>query len=137
MITGLSETPSSSSYSARICRQSVSSARRASSWTAAMAASSWYGPSGDRDIAPVTGAVALLDGRAVLLGQRNQRAVRPGARRKPRLGQQHQREQPGDLAVARQQAVHGPGEPDGLPGQVTALQVGACGRGVALVEKIR
>ena len=42
--TGLSEIPSSTSYSAAICAQSVASALGASSCTAAIAAWSWYGP---------------------------------------------------------------------------------------------
>ena len=44
--TGLSEVCRSSSYRATICGQSVASALGASSWTAAIAAWSWYGPSG-------------------------------------------------------------------------------------------
>ena len=43
---------------------------------------------------------------AVLLGERDQRAVGAGAGRAPRVGQQHEREQPGDLAVVGQQRVH-------------------------------
>src|SRR4029079_1120120 len=42
--TGLPEIASSWSYSARICRQSVSAAVGASLWTALIAAWIWYGP---------------------------------------------------------------------------------------------
>ena len=52
--------------------------------------------------------------RAVLLGERDQRAVGAGARGAARVGEQHQREQAGDLAVVGQQAVHLPGEADRL-----------------------
>jgi hypothetical protein len=46
---------------------------------------------------------------AVLFGHRDQVAVRAGARRAPRVGEQHEREQPGHLAVIGQQAVHDAG----------------------------
>ena len=39
----------------------------------------------------------------VLLVERNQLTVRSGARRATCIGEQHQREQPGDLGVVRQQ----------------------------------
>jgi hypothetical protein len=42
----------------------------------------------------------------VLFGQRDQLAVRAGAGRAPGVVQQHQREQPGDLAVLGQHRVH-------------------------------
>ena len=71
---------------------------------------------------------------AVLLGQRHQRAVGPRAGRPPRVGQQHQRQQAGYLAVGGQQPVQDPGQPDGLGGQVRADQPGARGGGIALGE---
>ena len=52
--------------------------------------------------------------RPILLRQRNQLAVRPGARRPPGIGQQHQRQQARHLAVVRQQVVHRAGQPDRL-----------------------
>ena len=70
----------------------------------------------------------------VLLAERHQLAVRVGARRPACVRQQHQREQPGDLGVVRQHAVQRPGQPDRLPGQLDALQRGARGGGVALIE---
>ena len=86
----------------------MSSARGASSWTAAIAAWSWYGPSGASRQRVGDERDALLDRllvppRPVLLGERDQRAVGPGARRAARVGEQHEREQPGDLAVVGQQ----------------------------------
>jgi hypothetical protein len=71
---------------------------------------------------------------AVLLRHGDQRAVRPGARRPARVGEQHQREEPGHLAVLREQAVHDPGQPDRLGRQLGALQVRAGRAGVPLVE---
>jgi hypothetical protein len=57
-----------------------------------------------------------------LLGERHDRPVDVGPGRPACVGQQHQREQPGDLALARQQAVQQTREPDGLGGQVDPLQ---------------
>ena len=59
---------------------------------------------------------------------------RAGAGRAPRVGQQHQRQQPGDLAVVGQQPVQLAGQPDRLGGQLGPLQVGPGAGGVALVE---
>ena len=72
--------------------------------------------------------------RAVLLGQRDQRAVGAGPGRAARVGEQHQREQPRDLAVVGEQGEHGPREADRLAREVGALEVGPGGGGVALVE---
>ena len=88
---GLSEMRSSSSYRARICGQSVSSARWASSWTAAMAACSWYGPVGPLGQRVGDQRHPFPDGARsqsvpVLLGERDQAAVGPGACRAPRVG---------------------------------------------------
>ena len=52
--------------------------------------------------------------RAVLLRQRDQRPRRVETGRPPRVGEQHQREQPRHLGVTRQQVVQPPGEPDRL-----------------------
>ena len=87
----------------------MSSARAASSCTAAIAAWSWYGAdralrdSVARDERDALGDRRSVPQRAVLLVERDQLAVRPGARRAARVGEQHQREQPGDLAVVGQQ----------------------------------
>jgi hypothetical protein len=53
---GLSEIRISSSYRAMICGQSVASALGASSWIAAIAAWSWYGPIAPRGSASVMSA---------------------------------------------------------------------------------
>ena len=52
----------------------------------------------------------------------------------PRIGEEHQREQPGDLGIVGQEAVHHPAEPDRLGGKVGALQARPGGAHVALVE---
>jgi hypothetical protein len=59
---------------------------------------------------------AAVPEAAVLLGERDERAVgrRPG--RAARVGEQHQREQAGDLAVSRQPLAQLAGEPDRLAG---------------------
>ncbi len=72
---------------------------------------------------------AFGDGRrvpeaAILLGQRDQLAVWTGAGRPAGVGQQHQGQQAGDLAVVWQQVADDPRQPDRLAGQVGALQVG-------------
>ena len=72
--------------------------------------------------------------RAILLVERNQLAVSAGSRAAAGVGQQHQRQQPGDLAVGRQQMMDRPGEPNRFVRQVAALQVGADAARVALVE---
>ena len=56
--------------------------------------------------------------RAILLVERDQLAVRSGPRRAAGIGQQHQRQQSGDLAVVRQQAVDGARQPDRLVRQI-------------------
>jgi hypothetical protein len=77
---------------------------------------------------------SLIPARPVLLGQRYQVTIGPGAGRPARIGEQHQREQPGDLAVIRPDVPHRPGQPDRLAGQLHPVQVGADAAGVALVE---
>ncbi|OIJ90076.1 hypothetical protein BIV25_32790 [Streptomyces sp. MUSC 14] len=82
---------------------------------------------------------ALIDQRAVpplavLFGQRYQVAGRCRPCLAAGVSEQHQREQPGHLAVLGQLRVHRPGQPDRLAGEVGADQLGARGSGVALVE---
>ena len=72
---------------------------------------------------------------AVLLGQRDELAVGAGAGGAPGVGQQHEREQAGDLGVVGQRRVHRPGQADGLAGEVGAGEVGTAAGGVALVEQ--
>ena len=96
---GFGATRSSRRYSARICGQSVSSARAASACTAAIAAWSWYGAEPGR--APALRVISATPSRidfgipapAVLLGKRDELAVRSRARGAPRVGEQHQRQQ--------------------------------------------
>ena len=78
--TGLSEIRIRTSYSAMICGQSVASADGASSWTAAIAACSWYGPAGAAAERPGDEGRALGDqagvpAAPVLFGQGDQLAV--------------------------------------------------------------
>ena len=73
-----------------------------------MAACSWYAPTDPcderrRDERDAFRDRALIPQRSILLRERDQLAVRPGPRGAPRIGEQHQREQPGDLAHLRQQ----------------------------------
>ena len=84
----------------------MSAAVGASSCTAAIAACSWYGPTGRAPSVRVTSAMpsaisAGVPAGPVLLGQRHEQPVGVGAGGPPGLGEQHQREQPGDLAVVR------------------------------------
>ena len=72
--------------------------------------------------------------RAVLLGQRDEAAVGAGPGAASRIGQEHQCQQPGHLAVLGEQPVQVAREPDRLAGQLGSLQVRPGGRGVALVE---
>jgi hypothetical protein len=68
---------------------------------------------------------AAIPPQPVLVGQRHQLAIAVDPGRPARLGQQHQRQQPLDLAVARASLVQRPGEPDRLPGQVVPVDLGA------------
>ncbi|KZM76648.1 hypothetical protein A0J59_20105 [Cellulosimicrobium sp. I38E] len=70
----------------------------------------------------------------VLLGERHELAARAGPGAAPGVREEHEREQPRDLRVVRQQRVHRPGQADRLAGQVRAPQVRPRGRRVALGE---
>jgi hypothetical protein len=70
----------------------------------------------------------------VLLGHGDRLAGRPGARRPSRVGEQHERQQPGHLTVLGKQAVHDASEADRLGGQVGTVQARPRGAGVALAE---
>ena len=87
-------------------------------------------PDGRCASAPLDERDALGDQRAVperpvLLVERDELAVRPGARRPAGVGEQHEREQAGDLAVVGQQPVQRARQPDRFVGEIGALQVGA------------
>ena len=71
---------------------------------------------------------------AILFGERDQGAVPCGSSVAPGIGQEHEREQAGDLAVPRQQLVEHAREPDRLGGEVGPLQRRSRARRVALVE---
>ncbi len=72
---------------------------------------------------------------AVLLGEGDQPAVGTAASRAPGVGEQHEREEAGDLGILGQAGPDAPGQPDGLARQVGAGQVRAAAAGVALVEQ--
>jgi hypothetical protein len=76
-----------------------------------------------------------VPGAAVLLVEGDELTARRHPRGPACLGQEHQRQQPGDLAVGRHQVTDQPGQPDRLGGQVAAdrLLLGVRGQ-VALVE---
>jgi len=80
------------------------------------------------------GDLGLVPAPPVLLGQRDQLPGRARAGGPPGVGEQHQREQPGDLAVAGQQPADDPGKPDRLGRQVRAEQPGPGGGGVPFGE---
>ncbi len=106
--------------------------------------------SGDRGLNPVQAGRAagqrdehqvapLLDHRAVpaaavLVIEQHELAIRTGTGVASRVGQQHQREQPGDLPLGGQQPAQDPCQPDGLLGEVEALQVRARAGRVPLGE---
>lgn len=69
----------------------------------------------------------------VLLGERDEFAVRAGTGGPARLGEQRQGELAGHLRVVRQERVDGPGEPDRVPGEFYAPQLGARAAGVTLL----
>ena len=76
----------------------------------------------------------LVPAAAILVGKRHQLpgVVDPGGA--AGLGEQHQREEPGDLAVAGPEPVQPAGQPQRFSGQVDAVHLLAGRRGVALVE---
>ena len=61
---------------------------------------------------------------AVLLGERDQRAVGASPRRAAGIGEQHQREQTGDLAVVGQQSMELTGQADRLGAELDASSDG-------------
>ncbi len=72
--------------------------------------------------------------RPILLRERDQLAARAGPRRPPGVGEEDQREQAADLAVAGQQAAQQARQPQRLAGELAALQLGSAARGIPLVE---
>jgi hypothetical protein len=81
----------------------------------------------------------LVDARAlpeasVLLGEGNEAAVSASAGRSPRVCQQHERQETGDLSVLRKQSPDIAGESNRLRGQLASLQVGTGRCAVAFVE---
>jgi hypothetical protein len=85
----------------------------------------------DRLALPDPGGVPKI---AALFVQRHQAAIGPGTGGPARVGEQHQREQARDLALAREQPVGRAGQPDSLGGQVRPLQRRSGAGGVPLVE---
>src|SRR3954447_17405897 len=67
----------------------------------------------------------LVPEPAVLLVEGDQLAAGTGAGGAARVGEQHQREQPRDLAVVGEEGVHRARQPDRLVGEVGALKMGA------------
>ncbi len=71
---------------------------------------------------------------AVLLRQRDELTIGPGARGPARVGEEHECQEPGGLTRVREALVKATHQAQGLPGELRALQVRAGGRDVALVE---
>jgi len=76
----------------------------------------------------------LVPRRPFLFGERDQLAVRSRPRRAPGIGQEHQREQPRRLGVAREHAMDGAGQPNRFAGEVAPLQSVADAARIAFVE---
>ena len=72
--------------------------------------------------------------RAVLIRQRNQLALSSSPGRTPSIGEQHQRQQTGNLTFGRQLVTQLPSEPDSLRTELNPMQSLTRRRGVALVE---
>src|SRR6478672_8515866 len=122
--TGPGDTCSRTPYRARICGQSVSAALGASSCTAAIAACSWYGPTGPRpSVRDTLGDLLAGPELAPLLRERVQRAVVLRPRGSPGLGEQHQREQPRDIVRSGEQPPQQARQPDRLGRPIRTLQV--------------
>ena len=110
--------PTSSSYQARICGQSVSAALAASSCSAAMAASTWYRPGRSAASAPcrtrTPSAISRVSQRLRSCWSSVTMRPSPSTRAgQPGVVQQHQREQPAHLRLrGRQHELAG--QPDRL-----------------------
>ena len=117
----------------------MSSTVGASACTAAIAACNWYGPSfvprqRVEDQRAARGDVRAVPTHAVLVGERDERTVGAGAGAAARVGEQHQREQPGHLAVVGERALDLAHQADRLAREIGTLELVARGRGVPLVE---
>ena len=75
---------------------------------------------------PKRGTILRLEG--------HQRAIGPGAGRAPRLVQEHEREQRGDLGIVGQPVAEQAAQVEGFGRQVATAEVRSAARGVALVE---
>ena len=89
---------------------------------------------GGLDEGHALGDEAAVPERSVLLGQWHQIAVGGGAGGPPGIGQEHQGEQPGDLAVAGDERVEPAGQADRLGGERRLGEARPGGRGVAFGE---
>ena len=103
--------------------------------TAWIAAWIWYGPGRPRRRQRAHQLAALGDERgvpprAVLRGQRHERAVAVGPRVPARRGEQHQREQAHRLGLVRHELDEQAAEPDRLAAQVVAHERGAVAEAV-------
>lgn len=117
----------------RICGQSVSAAVAASSWTAAIAAWSWYGPTGAVASASVISetpsSMNFAFQRVRSWSASGTSAPAGSTRGAASVGQQHQGQQAGDLAVVRELRLQPADEPDRLGRQLDAAQrVAGAGR---------
>ena len=111
----------------------------ASSWRAAIAAWTWYGPGRPAATARSTSArpsaiARAVPARAVLVVEQHEVAALADPGVAPGVVEQHQRQQPGRLGLVGEQRDHDPRQADRLGAQLAADQRVAGGRRVALVE---
>ena len=115
--------------------QSVASGVAARACSAAIAAWSAYGPGGRRSTSARPSAICVaVPQPAILLVEEHELAVRAGARVAPRVLEEHEREQAGDLRLVGHQRAENTRQPDRLGAELPPHERLARGRRVALVE---
>ena len=111
----------------------------ASSWSDAIAAWSWYGPTRRIRIARSSERLPLVDprpvpARPILVLEQDELAGGSGPRLPARVVEEHQRQEPEHLRLVRHQCAEHPDEADRLGRQLAPDEPVAGGRAVALVE---
>ena len=115
--------------------QSVASGVAARACSAAIAAWSAYGPGGRRSTSSRPSAICSpVPLPAILLVEEHELPARTGAGVAPRVLEEHEREQAGDLRLVRHQRAEDACQPDRLGAELPPHERLARGRRVALVE---